>query len=312
MIAIALASGLFIKYIFFDKSETFSTSIPPTPTFHSTESTAVSSPVDSTQSTPGCPYALVPRRRSSSLSVNSSILTAATTRVCKNTLQDLGTLIGNGIVVGNGTLASSSTPALTPATTMELGVIPMVGSSGGMTKIKSSSSLQLMGHTSEEVGHVDLPLNPATEMVSIGIQTDLSTHTTTSATILQTPTMDEPIFTIGCSDRRVSVASSGYSGSDGEQCTRSPPPTRAEPCSLNTPTPAEPRNLDMCLAILKSEEVSCWSNIHAYIMHEKTHRVYIPTEGALFMFAVLCQIITLEEAALFYAMMYVCYGMIQC
>lgn len=222
MIAVLFASGLFIKYIFFDKSETFSPSSPLTSTLQKPNF-----PADSRQFIPSCPFkfpeatkSLIARRCVSSLSINSSPPPTAAARIAKK-----GTLIDNGIMVGNGT-------STLPPGTGGLEVASQIVSGGGMARNKFSGPMKMMGRTSGGGTHVNLPLNPAKEMVTIGVQTDLTT-----------PIEDDIVFTVGGSVRKDSVASSSHSSaSDAEQQPGSPPPTLEKP-----------RSLDLCVLILNAD-----------------------------------------------------------
>ena len=118
---------------------------------------------------------------------------------------------------------------------------PQIGSDGGMTRNKFTRCTKMMSHTLGDMSRIKSPLNPAKEMVSIGVQTDVIPPN------MHTPTIDKCVFTIGGSDRKEAVGSSSRTGcSEPEEQRHSP-----------LPTSADPRNVDTCLVILNTDVSHC-------------------------------------------------------
>ncbi len=231
MIAIALSILLFVKYIFFDKSGTFSTSsVPPTPSSTSSRGVSPKAPPPSqgkstrnTASTAVCPFVLsetsessLAARRSPELSANH-LQTAAAAMGGSQSLPGIEKLVTEGIVLsaeGAGWERKALPPTSDSLKEMSL---------GGLARNRSSGSLlQSMSEPS-----VDLALNPVVN-VSVGTQTDgLGPET--------------PKFTVG---------------GGGEEGEVSQPDSRPPQLPL-LDLPPVPRQVDECIAILKSDVSHC-------------------------------------------------------
>lgn len=216
MIAITLSVLLFIKYIFFDKSETYA--IPP--------SLKNSPPPKSPPGKPPatrCPFTL-PESRSSSVTVSGQG-SPSTDKLLSATRgsrlpQSMEKLVTEGIVVDAG---------------LEKHALPAPGQQGSgpgtLTRTKSSSQLLQPLETSrpqESSPHADMRLEPA-QSVSVTTQTDMGWSLPGGA-----------IFTVGGAEldsRKHSVAESESSGI----------------ASLASELPPVPRQLEECMRILKSD-----------------------------------------------------------
>ena len=98
---------------------------------------------------------------------------------------------------------------------------------GGITKNRSSAQLQeLLSSTEDSIVHADLALDPM-KYVSVGTQTDPDN-----------PDVATPMFTVGKEEREGSA---------------SPDPNPSSLPRLTDELPQVPRQLEECLAILKSD-----------------------------------------------------------
>ena len=244
LVTIALSTLLFIKYIFFDKSEVFTTSVPPTPSLAQNSSRTInkaSPPAASITDSASCPFALshvsngsITRRRTApGLRMNID-LPKPVRRHCP--LEGMEKVQNGGMVIRNsGRTNTTHRPALednvqntSHQEDTECGIV------GHMVKIEDKVSRTEM-----------LPCKPT--FVSVGVQTEPivdDTDTTSSRTPRQS------MFSIGgasCDSRKASVVSSLDSGIEGASLDLD---TRNGGLPQTTD---EPRPVVECLNIFKSD-----------------------------------------------------------
>lgn len=231
LFAILLATLLFIKYIFFDKSEPFtSSSIPPTPAQKASPPSHQSVPPypqdkPAPQQTAMCPFALsatsessLATQRPSPLSVHQVLSTDPSAFP-----QGMEQLLSNGVVVESSAVER---PALPPASSSR-----EEGAFGGIAKNRSSSHLrQLLSSAEDAIAHADLALDPV-KYVSVGTQTVGDIPGVGVATA--------PMFTVGREER--------------EDSSQPRLPSSQPRPHLYAELPQVPRQLEKCLAILKSD-----------------------------------------------------------
>ena len=229
MIAIGLATLLFVKYIFFDKSGTFSTSsVPPTPSFASSKGVPPATPpmrgkpAQDTVSTAMCPFSLSETSGSPSASrhtkLTSNHMPPAANVGGSPSLPALEKLISEGVVVSASSIESKR-KAL-PSATNSANPLPKEGSDGALTRNRSSGSLlRARSHSSPRA---DLALKPVAA-VTMGTQTE------------ELGCGEAPKFTVG-----------------GEE-QRETPQTHSERQHPVLDLPSVPRQVDECVAILKSD-----------------------------------------------------------
>lgn len=227
MIAVFLSTLLFIKYIFFDKSETFSSSLPNTPV-ESRKNSALP-PSSSVQHTPpqhaptstppACPFTAL--HVANGTTRDSMARAAANLRRPGGLPAGLERLASEGLIIEEKETRSQLSIAAVELSKDESGG----GMTGGMVvPSRSSGNLLQLVSSAEPVSKAVLD-RAATdvESASIGIQTDLSRP-------------NELIFSIGEEERRCSTQSAISSAEESSASVDSPP-----------------RDVDVCLAILKSD-----------------------------------------------------------
>ena len=240
LVAILLAIILFIKYIFFDKSETFATSVPPTPTHSRNNSTAFSTKPGIQYAKPqtpkslSCPYSLsnpsfsstVYRRKTDTTPNHNAVLSTGI-RKLNNVPDVIEKVVNDGIVIPGGIEVMGVKPVKlekralqgVPQDPLKMTESTDGGKVGGLVRSRSKKNIL------EE--KIVKPMTPKTS-VHVGVQGDSLPHTETK-------------FTIG--GRRDSVLE----------------PESDAPISGNVTTdsqqlpPSEPRPVDQCLTIFKSD-----------------------------------------------------------
>lgn len=223
-----MSTVLFIKYILFDKSETFSSSVPPTPLHVNGKLPAQQIPA------PSCPFNLaatsdstLTTRRQSPLAIGRSV-PAPTTLQGPLISKGMEKLLSDGMVLGSG-VERTKVAALPPADATKLSREESDGNALTLTKNRSSARLQQL-LLSEETSSVPRGLEPAVQCVSVGTQTEL-----------ESPGSKSPIFTVGAPERKDPLPVAQPS-----QEPRLPPGL-----------PLVPRQMEQCLAILKSDVSAC-------------------------------------------------------
>jgi len=184
LIAIGLASVLFVKYMAYDKSDTFSSSAPPTPNLASP--TNARSPPNTAQSSraintgPHCPFTFPEN---------------------PTPLQQAGSIVRRR---GTATL---------PATIM--GNVQGVRSCGSnLSAIMEKDTLEETRDVVSKNSQPPVSETKPASCSSVAIQTDSTSESGLAGS-------GRPMFTLGPGDRKTSVASSGSSVSGGEDQHRS-------------------------------------------------------------------------------------------
>ena len=228
MIAIILSSLLFVKYIFFDKSETFP--IPPPSVPANGHPHAKTSPPQGKPASPAeppaavCPFALPQADETSFKSLSADHLPSAVSGK-SHLSRSMEKLVSEGMVLDTTDRRQPS--ALPAPDTADSG-------SGGMSRSRSSSKLL---ETSSNP-RADLSLDPtAAQCVSVSTQTE----------DLEQSVGGGVMFTVGM-DRKISTPdseSSGIASLTSELTSR-----RESPAPVLPPVP---RQLEECVSILKSD-----------------------------------------------------------
>lgn len=245
LITIILATVLFVKYIFFDKSETYTTSVPPTPALSNSQQPALSCPFDLSDISE---FSLVRRRRGSVLSVGipehgSGWRNMEIERLRQLLEQETPGMCANGGIphpsaATSGQDGSSNSSQLALPTSQTLpnststgDTKPSSESLSSLLRAPSSGSLKDLSSvavTSKELPTPEQPLTLPLGHASTGTQTDLAFRE------------NGPMFEIG----------------DGRT---SPPETTMEPAPQHEASPQPPpRPLEECLMLFKSEVGVYW------------------------------------------------------
>ena len=251
-----LAILLFVKYIFFNKSQKFTTNLPSTPVHpqsnsHDTKTSSPASPGSTS-----CPFALTEadngsitrHRTSTGLKVNVNLPKPIRRRV-NGPPEEMEKIVNGGLVISS--VRDSHT---TTATTHRPALEGPHNQSNSNRENTDGGRIGQALRIEDKMSRADFLLSRP-HCASVGVQTDPLSDSTPSPT-----TPSQSMFTIGgasCDGRRYSVISSPDSG--------------IENGSLDVDTrngeliqSAEPRSISECLGIFKSDVscIHCTTHVH--------------------------------------------------